>query len=130
MPASPRKKWLIAIAVVVVLSVTTYPLSLGPLFYLNGAGYLGDSVFDTLRATVFAPCLNLADSIGPYADYLYWWMERGADAYAARMQESGDPYVSHFLEVNVSVPRSVTIAGVLAVMGFVLLFARNRRHRP
>ena len=83
MPALTRKSWTITVVVVLILGVT-YPLAPGPLFYLNGAGYLEDRAFETLRDTVFAPCLNLADSSATYFAYLYWWMERGAAAYAAR----------------------------------------------
>ena len=44
---------------------------------MASSGKLNEALFDALGATVYAPCLWLADHNPIYLRYIAWWMELG-----------------------------------------------------
>jgi hypothetical protein len=77
-------KW-IAVALAVFLLV--YPLPLGPVAYLCHAGHMGESTFNRLTETVYAPCRALFHHSRLYQRYILWCAWTGVDEHTRKFGE-------------------------------------------
>ena len=63
------------IAIAVIFLAVAYPLSFGPVLYLDMLGYLDEPYTEWLYRTVYAPCNWLFELSNTYNNYISWWIE-------------------------------------------------------
>ena len=73
--SKPRRRWPTYLAVVLVLVLVVYPLSIGPALVI--ASYMGPGLLDTIES-LYAPVYYVVDKTGAvelFTAYITWWLE-------------------------------------------------------